>query len=246
MAMEQKRVLMASAAAIVMLGAGAFAVGYGMSMQAAPPQVAANDITVPQSGDTADVAATPKPTQEQRVTAQLNRQQVRARTALRQTADAQSDVPQGPLPQHNQNWGGEPGAPIPGNTSPVARVFDRIGNEIDEAVDARTPVKADEMRHTVALNAIDDPQDVLAQVQIKNRKGEVLGSVNSLSMAKSGKIESVRADIGGFLGLGEHVVAIPVNHVVYLPDRKLLVTDMSRDDLKALHAEPAKNGESNT
>jgi hypothetical protein len=215
---------------VVLLGIGAFAVGYTMN---APAQtVAINEASVPQ-GDEPVASPAPAPlTGEKRITAQLNREQLRHVRTQEDKAKTR-----GPLPQ-NATYGGEPGAPIHGNTSPVARVFDRIGNEIDLAVDARRPVKEREMRKTIALNAIDDPQDVLAQVQIKNRQGDVLGSVSSLNMAKSGKIEAVRADIGGFLGLGEHVVSIPVNHVVYLPDRKLLVTDMTRDELKALYAEP--------
>jgi hypothetical protein len=226
--MEQKhRVLLASGAAVLMLGAGAGAVAYGMHVQPLQTVAAVSEPVAPQNNV---AVATSLPSHEQSITAQLNREQALIHRRLGATERA-------PLRAATNAYGGEPGAPINGNTTPVARVFDRIGNEIDAAFDARTPVKDQELHKTIALNAIDDPQDVLAQVQIKNRQGEALGSVNSLNMAKSGRIDAVRADVGGFLGLGEHVVSIPVNRVVYLPDRKLLVTDMTRDDLKALYVE---------
>ena len=42
-----------------------------------------------------------------------------------------------------------------------------------------------------------------------NDSNESLGSINDLLTDKSGNIKAVVIGVGGFLGVGEHLVAVP-------------------------------------
>ena len=42
------------------------------------------------------------------------------------------------------------------------------------------------------------------------------------------------ANVGGFLGMNEKVVTIPADNLIYLKDRNLLVTDLSKTELSKL------------
>ena len=46
-------------------------------------------------------------------------------------------------------------------------------------------------------------------LSVYNDKNESLGSINDLLTDKSGKIVAVVIGVGGFLGVGEHLVAVP-------------------------------------
>jgi hypothetical protein len=47
----------------------------------------------------------------------------------------------------------------------------------------------------------------------------------------------VHADVGGFLGIGEHRVAIKASSLSYLKSRDLLVTTMTKKQIEALTPE---------
>jgi sporulation protein YlmC with PRC-barrel domain len=49
----------------------------------------------------------------------------------------------------------------------------------------------------------------LAGVNVYNEANEKIGDVNDVILDKSGKVENVILGVGGFLGMGEHLVAVP-------------------------------------
>ncbi len=53
-------------------------------------------------------------------------------------------------------------------------------------------------------------------LSVYNDKNESLGSINDLLTDKSGKIVAVVIGVGGFLGVGEHLVAIPFEKVKFV------------------------------
>jgi sporulation protein YlmC with PRC-barrel domain len=53
-------------------------------------------------------------------------------------------------------------------------------------------------------------------LSVYNDKNEKLGSVNDLLMDKSGNIKAVVLGVGGFLGMGEHLVAVPLDKVKFV------------------------------
>ena len=52
-------------------------------------------------------------------------------------------------------------------------------------------------------------------LSVYNEKNESLGSINDFLTDKNGKITAVIIGVGGFLGVGEHLVAIPFEKVKF-------------------------------
>jgi sporulation protein YlmC with PRC-barrel domain len=52
-------------------------------------------------------------------------------------------------------------------------------------------------------------------LSVSHDKNESLGSINDLLTDKSGNIKAVVIGVGGFLGVGEHLVAIPFDKVKF-------------------------------
>jgi sporulation protein YlmC with PRC-barrel domain len=53
-------------------------------------------------------------------------------------------------------------------------------------------------------------------LSVYNDKSESVGSINDLLMDKSGAIKAVVIGVGGFLGVGEHLVAVPIDKVKFV------------------------------
>ena len=53
-------------------------------------------------------------------------------------------------------------------------------------------------------------------LSVYNDNNESLGSINDLLMDKNGNIKAVVLGVGGFLGVGEHLVAIPFDKIKFV------------------------------
>jgi sporulation protein YlmC with PRC-barrel domain len=53
-------------------------------------------------------------------------------------------------------------------------------------------------------------------LSVYNDGNEKLGSINDLLMDKSGNIKAVVLGVGGFLGMGEHLVAVPLDKIKFV------------------------------
>ena len=126
--------------------------------------------------------------------------------------------------------------------SAAERASAKAGNEIDKAFGADRPVTAEEFKSSVTLNAIKNPAQALATAQIKNRQGQAIGTVSAVDVAPDGRAEAIHVDVGGFLGLGVHRVAIKAGSFVYLKSRDLLVTTMTKNQIEELSAEVPPHG----
>ena len=51
----------------------------------------------------------------------------------------------------------------------------------------------------------------LIGVNVYNENNEKIGDINELIVDKSGKVDEVILGVGGFLGVGEHYVAVPMD-----------------------------------
>ena len=56
----------------------------------------------------------------------------------------------------------------------------------------------------------------VAGLNVYNEKNESIGAINDLLMDKSGNIKAVVLGVGGFLGMGEHLVAIPFDKIKFV------------------------------
>jgi sporulation protein YlmC with PRC-barrel domain len=55
-------------------------------------------------------------------------------------------------------------------------------------------------------------------LSVYNDANESLGSINELLLDKSGNIKAVVLGVGGFLGLGEHLVAVPFDKIKFVSE----------------------------
>ena len=55
----------------------------------------------------------------------------------------------------------------------------------------------------------------LVGLSVYNEKNESVGSINDMLTDKNGKIVAVVIGVGGFLGVGEHLVAVPFDKVKF-------------------------------
>ena len=53
-------------------------------------------------------------------------------------------------------------------------------------------------------------------LSVYNDKNESVGSINDMLTDKSGNIKAVIIGVGGFLGVGEHLVAVPFDKVKFV------------------------------
>jgi sporulation protein YlmC with PRC-barrel domain len=58
----------------------------------------------------------------------------------------------------------------------------------------------------------------LAGLNVYNDKNESVGSINDLLTDKSGNVKAVVIGVGGFLGVGEHLVAVPFDKVKFVTE----------------------------
>ena len=88
----------------------------------------------------------------------------------------------------------------------------------------------------MSLSAVADPKDTLTKAKVVDAKGNEIGSVDDVMFDKKGKPASLRVDVGGFLGVGDKDVAMKASALKFDPDRKVLVTSMTKDQIKKLPA----------
>src|SRR3979411_3032713 len=55
-------------------------------------------------------------------------------------------------------------------------------------------------------------------LSVYNDNNESLGSINDMLMDKSGNIKAVVLGVGGFLGVGEHLVAVPFDKIKFVSE----------------------------
>jgi len=58
----------------------------------------------------------------------------------------------------------------------------------------------------------------LIGVNVYNDNNEKIGDIQELIVDKSGKVENVVLGVGGFLGMGEHYVAVPMEKLKWVND----------------------------
>ena len=70
--------------------------------------------------------------------------------------------------------------------------------------------------------------------KVLNDEGKTLGKVEDLIVAPDKAVSFAILEVGGFLGLGEHRIAIPVGQFKWGPDGKITLPGATKDALKDL------------
>ena len=98
-------------------------------------------------------------------------------------------------------------APVPATPERAPAVIDNTDKSADASADATVQQSADEWRSSkiVGLN-------------VYNAANEKIGDVNDLILGSDGKISNAVIGVGGFLGMGEKLVAVPFNELKFSTD----------------------------
>ncbi|HSZ97154.1 MAG TPA: PRC-barrel domain-containing protein [Bradyrhizobium sp.] len=87
---------------------------------------------------------------------------------------------------------------------------------------AQTPTATTDRTNAAASDTMSSSQlqgewraSKVVGLSVYNDNNEKLGSINDLLMDKSGNIKAVVLGVGGFLGMGEHLVAVPLDKVKF-------------------------------
>lgn len=67
---------------------------------------------------------------------------------------------------------------------------------------------------------------------IKNAEGETIGEIKSIYINKDGKVDSVMASVGGFLGVGDREVRIAWSDLKITDNGEKVMVNMTKDELK--------------
>ena len=88
--------------------------------------------------------------------------------------------------------------------------------------------------HTMTLAGVANPKDTLTKAKVEDAKGESVGTVDDVMMDKKGKPTALKVDVGSFLGVGGKDVNMKASAFKFDPDRKVLITSMTKDQIKKL------------
>ena len=88
-----------------------------------------------------------------------------------------------------------------------------------------------EMNTAIPLNKVSNAENTLAMARVDDHAGHNLGQVKSVVTGASGAPTAIHVDVGG-----DHVVSMDAKNFTYIPDRKILLTRMSKAQLQKLPA----------
>ena len=107
-----------------------------------------------------------------------------------------------------------------------------VGSSAAYAQQAAAPVRAGDTQVAAMPNGADAKK--LIGRTIKNPQDETIGKIESVHIDKDGKVDSVIAGVGGFLGVGEREVRLAWKDLQISQDGELVRVNMTKDQLKAM------------
>ena len=135
---------------------------------------------------------------------------------------------------------------LAGTALMVAPAFAQTGQPASNAPAAQ---RADTNRPMFQMKQGQWRTSKLIGLSVYNNNNEDVGDINELIVGQDGRIEAFVIGVGGFLGLGEHDVAVPFNQVKFMeePRRDMTATRTdTRTDTRPSSAPPAANAPANT
>jgi hypothetical protein len=150
-----------------------------------------------------------------------------------------------PQDQQSQNSGEselqaqeQPGAQPTGTTGKPPSVAEttasEAANEVEQALGPDAQITPKDMAAGISVDDVANPQTALATAAVKTTKGEAIGEVRSVAVGPDGKASAVNVEVGGFLNVGERVVAIKAERFTYLKDRNILVASVSKAEIEKM------------
>ena len=78
---------------------------------------------------------------------------------------------------------------------------------------AQAPSSSSPVSPTASPNTSSFMTDLKAGLDVYNNGNEKIGDISELILDQSGKVSAVVIGVGGFLGIGEHYVAVPYDQI---------------------------------
>jgi predicted porin len=88
-----------------------------------------------------------------------------------------------------------------------------------------------EMNAAVALDKVGNAQSTLTMAKVDDHSGHNIGEVKSVVTGASGAPTAIHVDVGN-----NHVVSMDAKNLTYIPDRKIVLTRMSKAQAEKLPA----------
>lgn len=152
---------------------------------------------------------------EEAVTSQLNAQQ----------AEADGLPEQSPAQAYD-------GEEIPLGT--IVKVDEPEFTVVDNAAEVDADIPEDMKIADVLLTEVTDPKATLAEAKVETTSGDPIGEVQTIVVGSDGKASSIVVEASGFLGVDEEPVQIGANEFTYVPERNVLVTDLTKTEIANL------------
>ncbi|HTE43047.1 MAG TPA: hypothetical protein VK629_19645 [Steroidobacteraceae bacterium] len=108
----------------------------------------------------------------------------------------------------------------------------KAGTEIEKAVGGSDALSADDMKSAVPATSVGDSARTLASAKVDDMRGNIIGPVRKVTTGTTGKLETVHVNVGGWLGIGERVVALKATDFKYIPTRNILVTNLTKQQVQ--------------
>jgi hypothetical protein len=90
------------------------------------------------------------------------------------------------------------------------------------------------------LHEVPDPSHALARSVVQTSKGEKIGEVEAVELGRDGKVKSVKVATTGMLGLGTLTKSIGASDLIYVKQRNILVSRLTKREINALPASRKK------
>ena len=112
---------------------------------------------------------------------------------------------------------------------------------------ATTPAPSTESSSTTSSSYQGDWRaSKVVGLNVYNDSNEKLGSINDLLMDKSGSIKAVVLGVGGFLGMGEHLVAVPLDKVKFVNEPVVYSSNTGAGGAGTMTKNPGTTGSNST
>ena len=87
---------------------------------------------------------------------------------------------------------------------------------------------------TMPLDKITNASAALARLRVENARGETIGTVSDVVTQSDGKAIAVSIDAGAYFGVRHRVVSIGADRLGLDQARHVLVTNLTKPEIKAL------------
>jgi len=111
----------------------------------------------------------------------------------------------------------------------------KASTEIEKAVGAGDSFTRAELESRVSLDEVPNPAQTLASAKVDDFAGNIIGPVKNVVMDNN-EVDAIHVNVGGWLGVGDRTVALDADDFTYIPSRNILITSMTKNQVKKLRA----------